>query len=87
MVSGGNVTGLTDQLVGEGWVDRSPDPEDRRATRVRLTETGRTQFKQMAAEHETWLMEMFGGFGRDSEQALFDLLGRLRMHLAAGERS
>jgi DNA-binding MarR family transcriptional regulator len=86
MVSGGNVTGLTDQLVAEGWVDRLADPIDGRATLVRLTEEGRTRFKEMAAEHETWLAEMFNGFGRDSEQALYQLLGRLRLHLAqAGE--
>lgn len=82
MVSGGNVTGLTDQLVAEGWVDRLPDPVDKRATLVRLTALGRERFIEMAAEHEGWLIEMFGGFGRQSEQQLFDLLGRLRVHLA-----
>ncbi len=37
MVTGGNVTGLTDQLVGEGLVERRPIPGDRRAYAVRLT--------------------------------------------------
>ncbi|WP_234390856.1 MarR family winged helix-turn-helix transcriptional regulator [Nocardia suismassiliense] len=83
MVTGGNVTGLTDQLVAEGWVDRIPDPIDKRATLVRLTDLGRARFDEMAAEHERWLTEMFAGFGRGDEQALFDLLGRLRVHLAA----
>lgn len=83
MVSGGNVTGLTDQLVAEGWVDRVPDPDDKRATLVRLTEEGRARFREMAAVHEGWLTEMFDGFGRADEQALFDALGRLRVHLAA----
>lgn len=82
MVTGGNVTGLTDQLVAEGWVDRVPDPVDKRATLVRLTALGRTRFEEMAAEHEGWLTEMFAGFGRDNEQALFELLGKLRIHLA-----
>ncbi|ASF06960.1 MarR family winged helix-turn-helix transcriptional regulator [Nocardia brasiliensis] len=82
MVTGGNVTGLTDQLVAEGWVDRIPDPVDKRATLVRLTRLGRTRFEEMAAEHEGWLTEMFAGFGRANEQALFDLLGKLRIHLA-----
>jgi DNA-binding MarR family transcriptional regulator len=82
MVSGGNVTGLTDQLVTEGWVARVPDPDDKRATLLRLTALGRKRFAEMAAEHERWLIEMFGGFDREQEQALFDLLGRLRLHLA-----
>lgn len=37
MVTGGNVTGLTDQLVAEGWVERVADPNDRRSMIVRLT--------------------------------------------------
>jgi enoyl-CoA hydratase/carnithine racemase len=37
MVTGGNVTGLADQLVQEGLVERLDDAEDRRCTRVRLT--------------------------------------------------
>jgi DNA-binding MarR family transcriptional regulator len=82
MVSGGNVTGLTDQLVSEGWVARVPDPVDKRAKLLRLTPLGRAQFAEMAAEHERWLIEMLNGFDRDQLQVLFDLLGRLRFHLA-----
>lgn len=82
MVTGGNVTGLTGQLVREGWVERFPDPDDGRARRVRLTGSGRARFRAMAAEHESWLAEMLAGFGRDREQLLLDLLGQLRIHLA-----
>lgn len=82
MVSGGNVTGLTDQLVADGWVDRAPDPTDRRATLLRLTELGRSRFEEMAAAHEQWLIELFRGFGGDREKELFDLLGRFRVHIA-----
>ena len=82
MVSGGNVTGLTDQLVADGWVERVPDPTDKRATLLRLTGRGRSRFDEMAAAHEEWLVQMFSGFGCDKEKALFDLLGRFRVHLA-----
>ena len=37
MVTGGNVTGITDQLAQEGLVDRVDVEGDRRAYRVRLT--------------------------------------------------
>lgn len=40
MVTGGNVTGLTDQLVRDGLVERVDDPEDRRSYLVRLTPAG-----------------------------------------------
>lgn len=81
MVSGGNVTGLTDQLVSEGHVERGPDPGDRRSLIVRLTPAGRAHFLGMAAEHEAWLVALFEGFDNPRRQALFDLLGQLRVHL------
>lgn len=81
MVSGGNVTGLTDQLVAEGHVERGPDPGDRRSLIVRLTPAGRAHFLGMAAEHEAWLVALFDGFDNPRRQALFDLLGDLRVHL------
>lgn len=82
MVTGGNVTGLTDQLVADGWVERSPDPEDGRSYRVRLTAQGRREFAAMAAEHELWLAELLTGYGREHKEELYGLLGRLRVHLA-----
>jgi DNA-binding MarR family transcriptional regulator len=81
MVTGGNVTALTDQLVAEGWVQRTPDPDDRRSLIVKLTRLGRTQFMEMAREHETWLMEMLSGFDAAQRDQLYDTLGRLRLHL------
>jgi DNA-binding MarR family transcriptional regulator len=82
MVTGGNVTGLTDQLVKEGWVRRSDDPEDRRSYLVMLTPKGRKEFGVMAAEHEQWLAEMFSGLGAQNKEALYEQLARLRLHLA-----
>lgn len=81
MVSGGNVTGLTDQLTAEGWVERLPDPTDRRSLIVRLTPAGRAEFLRMAAEHEAWLVDLFEGFDLDDKRLLFETLGRLRVHL------
>ena len=78
MVSGGNVTGLTDQLVADGWVERSDDPDDGRSFRVRLTRLGRTRFAAMAREHEAWLAELFTGLGHAHKEALYTQLGRLR---------
>ena len=82
MVTGGNVTGLTDALVAEGWVDRSADPQDGRSWRVRLTPKGRREFKAMAAEHEGWLRELFAGVATADKQRLFEQLGLLRRQLA-----
>src|SRR5512136_181183 len=60
MVSGGNVTGITDQLESEGLVVRTPCPGDRRSFTVKLTETGLKRFREMAARHELWIIELLG---------------------------
>jgi DNA-binding MarR family transcriptional regulator len=82
MVTGGNVTALTDQLEQDGFVRREPDPNDRRSQLLRLTPEGRERFLAMAAEHETWLVELLGGFEHKTE--LLELLGQLRLHLSKG---
>ncbi len=82
MVTGGNVTGLTDQLVEEGWVQRQPAPMDRRSYVIVLTPQGQAQFDRMAAEHERWLQSLFDGMESDAKDRLFEALGRLRLHLS-----
>jgi DNA-binding MarR family transcriptional regulator len=86
MVTGGNVTGLTDQLVAQGLVERTPDALDRRSLTVRLTDAGRQQFALMAHEHEAWLTELFDGCDAGFKEALYEMLGRLRVHLAHQDR-
>jgi DNA-binding MarR family transcriptional regulator len=85
MVTSGNITGITDQLVDEGLVRREPDPDDRRAFVVRLTPAGRRLFDRMAAVHEGWIVELFGGLGAADMQRMYALLARLKAHLAATE--
>jgi DNA-binding MarR family transcriptional regulator len=82
MVTGGNVTGLTDRLVGEGLVERQIDPADRRAQTVRLTAAGQRHFRTMAAEHEVWVASLFSGLAPARQVLLFELLGELKKSLA-----
>jgi DNA-binding MarR family transcriptional regulator len=81
MVTGGNVTGLTDELEREGVVQRSASPEDRRAWIVSLTPKGRRGFEAMAKAHEEWLLELFAGLDEKAVQQLYSQLGALRVHL------
>lgn len=83
MVSGGNVTGLTDQLVAEGLVERRDVPGDRRAYAVRLTRLGRRVFAQTAAEHERWVVELLGGLRPAERRQLYALLGELKSSIPA----
>lgn len=82
MVTGGNVTGITDGLEKEGLVVREVDSADRRVYRVRLTAEGERQFRRMAAEHESWVVDLFGALSPKQKKQLMDLLGELKEHLA-----
>lgn len=82
MVTGGNVTGITDQLVDEGLVVRADNPRDRRAYIVKLTDKGREFFDGMAREHEDWIMQFFGSLDDTQLQQLYALLGLLKQHVA-----
>ncbi|QHE84051.1 MarR family winged helix-turn-helix transcriptional regulator [Hydrogenophaga sp. BPS33] len=80
MVTGGNVTGITDQLVNEGLVERVGVDGDRRVFRVRLTERGRTAFADMARQHEDWIVEAFEGLSARDLDSLHRLLGKVKRH-------
>ena len=82
MVTGGNVTGLTDQLAAEGLVQRHAQQGDKRATLVSLTARGRRLFEAMAAEHETWVVALLSGLPRGEQAQLHALLGRARVGVA-----
>ena len=80
MVTGGNVTGITDQLVAEGLVERINVEGDRRAWRVRLTPRGRKLFNEMAQQHEDWIVEAFSGLSAKEIAQLHKLLGKVKQH-------
>jgi DNA-binding MarR family transcriptional regulator len=69
MVSNGNVTGIVDRLVSDGFVVRSQRNGDRRTSFISLTRKGYTAFADMATAHESWVDELLGGVSaRDAEQ-------------------
>ncbi len=80
MVTGGNVTGITDQLVTEGLVVREDNPMDRRAYIVKLTTEGRKIFKKMAEAHEKWIVELLGGMSEKERHQFHALLAVLKTH-------
>jgi len=80
MVTGGNVTGITDQLVTEGLVERVDVAGDRRAWRVRLTARGRKLFNDMAQQHEAWICDAFASLSPKEINQLHKLLGKVKQH-------
>jgi DNA-binding MarR family transcriptional regulator len=81
MMTGGNVTSLTDELEKSGHVTRQVDPDDRRSFRIALTTRGRRKFERVAEEHERWVVELLDGLSIDEGDQLHALLGHLRLSL------
>jgi DNA-binding MarR family transcriptional regulator len=81
MVTGGNVTGITDQLQQEHLVERRSDPDDRRAYTVCLTAAGRRAFRKMARIHEEWVAELLDGVVPNDKKKLIALLTQLKQQL------
>ena len=72
---------LVDDLEGKGYLERRPDPSDRRAKRIYLTAQGRENArvaKQAIAEVEAALIELLG------EQHYGELRRALEDIIAAG---
>ena len=74
MVSNGNVTGL----VESGHLDRRTSDTDRRVQVIRLTKAGRAEFRKMAAEHETWIADIFGDLTPKDVRELMRLLAKTK---------
>jgi DNA-binding MarR family transcriptional regulator len=81
MVTGGNITGITDQLEQEKLVARVPDPKDRRVYSVMLTPAGRRAFAEMAVVHEGWIAELLKDVSSEDKGTLIDLLSQMKQHL------
>lgn len=82
MVTRGNITGITNQLVAEGLVQRVEVAGDKRAWRVTLTSKGRKQFNSMATQHENWIVQAFAGLNAKDITALHSLLGQVKQGIA-----
>jgi DNA-binding MarR family transcriptional regulator len=68
---------ILDQLADEGLIERTPDPEDRRARIVQLTAAGRARHRQARADIRAMESKMLDGLGEAEQAMLREMLGRL----------
>ena len=88
VVSNGNVTGVVDRLVKDGFVERRAAENDRRAFVVSITENGQAQMDQMMAEHLAWIDELFQSVsGAQTAEAIAVMLGIRQMQQVAPARA
>ncbi|PRC91757.1 MarR family winged helix-turn-helix transcriptional regulator [Solimicrobium silvestre] len=81
MVTGGNITGIADQLEKEKLVERVVVANDRRSFSLKLTPEGLTSFKKMAIVHEQWVEELLHGLQAEEKHMLIQLLSKVKASL------
>jgi DNA-binding MarR family transcriptional regulator len=78
MVTKGNITGIAERLSEDGFIKRQPTPTDRRSFVVTLTPKGRRLFKEMEAEYESLLDEVFAETSVDDFDSFTGALARIK---------
>ncbi|MFB9567149.1 MarR family winged helix-turn-helix transcriptional regulator [Saccharopolyspora hordei] len=72
---------IVQHLISAGLAERAPDPDDRRAAIVRITDAGREQVQQDRQRREAWLARAMSELS-DVERDLLVLAARLLDRLA-----
>lgn len=75
-----SITGILHRIETKGWVRRLPDPDDRRAVGLELTNKGRDLAKKVVSISEDFYREMFSPLTADERRRLETVLKKLRAH-------
>lgn len=82
-VSTPTVSGLVDRVASKGWVDRRPDPEDRRRVLLRLTVEGEALLTGMESPAAGTRERLLARLDEDELADLARLLDRMREEMEA----
>lgn len=74
---------IVDRLVDTGFVERVPDPSDRRVWRLRLTKAGRSKLEQVRAPGDKTRAETLDGITEADRARLLETLSAMRSNLSA----
>jgi len=82
-VSRATMSGLLDVLERDGRVQREPEPEDRRAVRVALTEKGRAEMEALLPGYFERVTEMMEPLSERELKQLVQLLQKIQASLSS----
>jgi len=72
-----SVSEMISKLENGGYVKRTVDPEDKRATLITLTEVGDARAAELADERQERFAKVFGGLTDEEKEQLIGLLEKL----------
>ena len=81
LVTSAGLSGRLDRLEGSGWIERTPHPEDRRATIVALTEEGRELVDSVYSHTLELYRDALGSTAADQRAQLADRLRTILLNL------
>lgn len=79
------VTDTLDGMERNGLVRREPDPKDRRAKRILITEAGQQAAAATEPIRRALIDQVIGTLTREEQETLTRILGKLDAAVAAGE--
>jgi DNA-binding MarR family transcriptional regulator len=83
MLTSSGTTKRLDRLEEAGLIARTPDPEDRRATLITLTDAGHDLIDAVTEAHLDNERNLLAALGADEQRRLADLLRKLLLGLPA----
>ncbi|NJK82343.1 MAG: MarR family transcriptional regulator [Chloroflexaceae bacterium] len=69
-----NLTGIVDRLISKGYVERRPDPQDRRVSLICLTQAGADKLRNIRPRHHESVSRRMHVLSKEKVQQLRDLL-------------
>ncbi|MFC9965003.1 MarR family winged helix-turn-helix transcriptional regulator [Nocardia ignorata] len=72
-----DIVGALNDLAGRGFVDRTPDPEDRRRNIVTITEPGAAHLADLDGKLRAAQQELLGALSEGERDQLVGLLSRV----------
>lgn len=69
-----NLTGIVDRLISKGFVERRPDPQDRRVSLICLTQQGSEKLRNLRPRHHARVSRRMRTLGQAEVAQLRDLL-------------
>ncbi len=82
-VTRATMTGLLDTLAKDGMIERTPAPDDRRTTLVRLTEAGRTVLTEAAPGYFRHVASLLQSLSARELSQLLGLLQKLQLGISS----
>ena len=80
-ISPRTVTGLVDALEADGWVTRTPHPDDRRATIISITPTARPRWPGLQGHYEGLAHDLVGDVPAEDLQRCWSVITTLEGRL------